>query len=77
MFYMAECGRSKGQYRRPNLGIGDDLDAENVCESRAAVGTKCTEDQVLALLVEDEDTAEHVVRAERPQWPSRRRHKEG
>lgn len=73
---MAESGRAKSQDGRADLSIGDDLDAEDVCKSGPTVGTECTEDEILALLVEDEDTAEHVERAERPKWPSGERHRE-
>ena len=50
---MAESGRAQGQYRRPDLSIGDDLDAEDVCESRAAIRSEGTKDEILALLIED------------------------
>lgn len=41
------------------MGVGDDLDAEHVGEAGATVVAKGAEDEVLALLVEDEDSGEH------------------
>jgi hypothetical protein len=56
---MAEGGRAERQDGRAHLGVGDDLDAEDVGEARAAVVAEGAEDEVLALLVEDEDAGEH------------------
>jgi len=56
---MAEGGRAQGQDRGAHLGVGDDLDAEDVREARAAVTAERAEDEVLPLLVEDEDAGEH------------------
>jgi hypothetical protein len=52
---MAKGGASEGKNGRPDLGVGDDLDAKDVCEARATVVPEGAEDEVLALLVEDED----------------------
>jgi hypothetical protein len=52
---MAEGGAAEGQDGRAHLGVADDLDAEHVGEARAAVVAERPEDQVLALLVEDEN----------------------
>ena len=60
MLDMAESRRAQSQYRRSYLSIGDDLDAEDVSQSRTAVGTKGSEDEVLPLLIEDQNTAEHL-----------------
>ena len=60
---MAEGGGPEGQDWTSKLRIGDDLDAEDVCQSRPAVTAECSKDQVLALLVEDEDSAEHLGRS--------------
>ena len=56
---MAKCRGSKRQDGRPNLGVGYDLDAEDVGEPRAAIVAEGAEDEILALLVEDQDTREH------------------
>lgn len=53
MLDMAEGCGAEGEYGRAHLGIGDDLDAEDVGEAWAAVVAKGAKDQVLALLVED------------------------
>lgn len=59
MFDVAESRRPKSEYRGANLGIGDDLDAEDVGEPWSAVVSKGAEDEVLAFLVEYQDTGEH------------------
>lgn len=59
MLDMAEGGRAQGQDGRADLGIGDDLDAKDVGQTRTAVVAKGTEDEILAFLVEDEDSGEH------------------
>ena len=60
MLDMAECGGSKSQDGRADQRVGDDLDAEDIGETWAAVIAEGTKDEVLALLVEDEDTRDHV-----------------
>jgi len=57
---MAESGGAESEDGRPDLSIGDDLDAEDVCQSWSAIRTKGAEDKVLAFLIEDKDAAEHV-----------------
>jgi hypothetical protein len=57
---MAKGRASERQDRRPHLGVGDDLDAEDVGKARPAVVAKGAEDEVLALLVEDEHSGEHL-----------------
>ena len=56
---MAEGGGAEGEDGRAHLGIRNDLDAEDVGEARAAVVAEGAENEVLALLVEDEDAGEH------------------
>lgn len=56
---MAEGGAAQGQDGRAHLRVADDLDAEDIGEAGAAVVAKGAEDEVLALLVEDEDAGEH------------------
>lgn len=56
---MAEGCRAKRENGGAYLGVGDDLDAEDVGKARAAVVAKGAKDEVLALLVEDEDSREH------------------
>lgn len=60
MLDMAECGGPKSQDGRADQRVGDDLDAEDIGESWAAVVAEGAKDEVLALLVEDEDTRDHV-----------------
>lgn len=67
MFDMAEGGRAQGEDGRAYLGIGDDLYAEYVCKAWSAVIAKCTEDEVLAFLVEDEDAGKHVRQTSVPE----------
>jgi hypothetical protein len=57
---MAERGAPQRQDGRAHLRVADHLDAEDVGEPRAAVVAEGAEDQVLALLVEDEDPGEHL-----------------
>lgn len=56
---MAESGRAKRQDGRAYLSIRDDLDAKDVGQAWAAVRPEGAENQVLALLVEEQDAAEH------------------
>ncbi len=56
MLHMAEGGATQRQDGRPHLRVGDDLDAEHVGQPRAAVVAEGAEDEVLALLVEYEDS---------------------
>lgn len=60
MLDMAEGGGAQSQDGRANQRVGDDLDAEDVGETRAAVVAEGAKDEVLALLVEDEDSRNHV-----------------
>ncbi len=56
---MAKGGGTKGEDGRADLGIGDDLDAEDVGEAGAAVVAEGAKDEILAFLVEDEDPRQH------------------
>lgn len=56
---MAESRTSERQDRRADLGVGDDLYTEDIGEAGAAVVPEGAEDEVLALLVEDEDSRQH------------------
>ena len=67
---MAEGGAAEGQDGRPDLGVGNDLDAEDVGEAGAAIVAKGAEDEVLALLVEDEDSGQHFAGMEDTPWTS-------
>ena len=58
---MAKSCAAQGQDGRADLGIADDLDAKDIGESWAAVVAEGAEDEVLALLVEDEDSRQHLV----------------
>ena len=60
MLDMAEGGGTESQDRRADQRVGDDLDAEDIGETWAAVVTEGAKDEVLALLIEDEDTRNHV-----------------
>lgn len=62
---VAEGGAAEGEDGRPDLGVRDDLDAEDVGETGPAVVPKGAEDEVLALLVEDEDAGQHDVAGRR------------
>lgn len=57
---MAEGGASEGEDRRPDLGVRDHLNPEDVGQAGSAVVAEGAEDEVLALLVEDEDAGQHV-----------------
>ncbi len=57
---MAEGCAAESEDGGADLGVRDDLDAEDVCEAGAAVVAKGAEDEVFALLVEDEDAGEHL-----------------
>ncbi|KAL8288318.1 hypothetical protein RB601_004651 [Gaeumannomyces tritici] len=61
VLYMAEGGAAQRQDGRADLGVGDDLDAEDVGEARAAVVAEGAEDQVLALLVDRRCCSGRVV----------------
>jgi hypothetical protein len=65
MLDMAEGGAAEGQDGRTNLRVRDDLDAENIGEARSAVVPEGTEDEVLALLIEDQNAGQHVAGVER------------
>jgi hypothetical protein len=72
---MAKGGAAKGQDGRADLGVADDLDAEDIGKARTAVVAKRPEDQVLALLVEDEDAGQHFgggLWSRRGVWSTRR-----
>lgn len=56
---MAERRRSQRQNGRAHLGVGNDLDAEDVGQARPAITAKGAEDEILAFLVEDENAGEH------------------
>lgn len=56
---MAKGRASERQDGRPHLGVGDDLDAKDVGKARPAVVAKGAEDEVFALLIEDEHAGEH------------------
>ena len=59
MLYMAERRRPQRENGRAYLRVGDNLDAEDVCEPGPAVVTKRTENEVFAFLIEDENTGQH------------------
>ena len=59
MLDMAKGRRAESEDRRADLGIGDDLYAKHIGKAGSAIVAKGTEDEVLALLVEDQDTGEH------------------
>jgi len=56
---MAEGGGAQGEDGAPHLRVRDDLNAEDICEPRSTVAAKCAEDEVLALLIEDKNAAQH------------------
>lgn len=70
MFNVTECGRTECEDRTSDLRIGDDLDAEDVCEAWTAVISKGAEDEILAFLIENEDSGEHlaVLAVVVPRW---------
>lgn len=59
VFDMTEGGGAESEDGRSDLCIGDDLDAKDVGEARPAVWPKGTEDEILALLIEEQDAAQH------------------
>jgi hypothetical protein len=59
MLDMAEGCGSQGKNRTPDLGVRDDLNAEDVCKSWSTVGTKRAKDEILAFLIEDKNPTEH------------------
>ena len=59
MLHVREGGGSQGENRGPHGRVRDDLDAEDVGEAGAAVLAVGAEDQVLALLIEDQDAGDH------------------
>lgn len=59
MLHVAEGGASEGQDRGPDLGVRDHLNPEDVGKSGPAIVAKGAKDEVLALLVEDEDSGQH------------------
>ena len=56
---MAERRRPQRENGRAYLRVGDNLDAEDVCEPGPAVVAKRTENEVFAFLIEDENTGQH------------------
>ena len=60
MFDMAESRGAERKNRRADLGVGDHLDAEDVCKARAAIVAKSAKDEVLTLLIEDQDAGKHL-----------------
>ena len=59
MLNMAKGRRAESEYRRADLGIGDDLYAKHIGKAGPAVISKGAKDEVLALLIEDENAGEH------------------
>ena len=59
MFDMAEGRGAEREDRGADLRVGDHLDAEDVGEAGPAVVAEGAEDEIFALLVEDEDAGEH------------------
>lgn len=51
MLNMAERRRAKRQDGRSDLGVGYDLDAEDVCEAGTAIVAKSAEYKVFAFLI--------------------------
>ena len=72
MLDMAKGGRAKRKDGRAYLGVGDDLDSEDVGKSRAAIIAEGTKNEILALLIEDEDPGKHgdSVNREEGRWQS-------
>lgn len=56
---MAERCRPQGEDGRAHLGVGNDLDPEDIGEAWTAVIAEGSKDEVFAFLVEDEDSGEH------------------
>lgn len=59
MLDMAEGGRSQGEDWGADLRVGDDLDTKDVGETRTTVVAEGTEDEILALLVENQYSRQH------------------
>lgn len=59
-FDVEECGGAKGCDWRPDVGGGEDLDAEDVGDGALQVMAVQPRDQHFAFLVEDEDAANHL-----------------
>lgn len=57
---VAKGGAAERQDRGADLGIGDDLDAKDISEARAAVISEGAKYQVLALLIEYQNTGQHL-----------------
>ncbi len=60
MLDMAKGRRAESEDRRPDLGIGDDLYAKHIGKAGSTIVAKGAEDEVLALLIEDQDAGEHL-----------------
>jgi hypothetical protein len=56
---VGEGRASEREDRRPDLGIRYDLDAEDVGQARAHVLAEGSQDEKLALLVEEQDSGQH------------------
>jgi hypothetical protein len=65
MSRVAEGGASESKNWRANGGVRDDLDAEDVSEAGATVGSKGSEDEILAFLIEDQNAGYHYYRVRR------------
>ena len=59
MLDMAKGRRAESEDGRADLGIGDDLYAEHICKAGSTIVAKGAEDEVLALLIEDQNAGEH------------------
>jgi hypothetical protein len=57
---MTECCATEGEDGRSYCWVGDDLDAEDVGETRATVGPEGAENEVFALLVEYQNSGYHL-----------------
>lgn len=64
MFDVAEGRAAEREDGRADLRVRDDLDAEDVGQSGSAVVSKRAKYEVLALLVEDQDSGQHVAGVE-------------
>lgn len=60
MLDVAKGGGAQGQDGRADQGVGDDLDAEHICQARTTIIAEGPEDEVLPLLIEDEDSGNHI-----------------
>lgn len=56
---MGEGGASESEDRRADLGIGYDLDTEDIGQAWAHVLAESTQDEEFALLVEEKDSRQH------------------